>query len=117
MSKKLDWIIKQKYATKKDISFNRCVNKNREYVSLTMRNNVSKTIAPTGYVIFAIDGERVYFSEATEEIGYKLSDKGTSGSVSTQIYNDDFTKFIRYHAGDYNIEYDFKNKLYFVDTE
>lgn len=73
---KLNWIKKQKYISKKDVSLNFCKNKNRAYTSIILRNGLKNTVAPSGYIVVAINGERLYFQRATQELGYKLSNKG-----------------------------------------
>lgn len=40
-------------------------------VSIIVRNQKEKLISKTGFISVAVSGERLYFKEETEQVGYK----------------------------------------------
>ncbi|WP_290776105.1 hypothetical protein [Anaerofustis sp.] len=115
--KKLKWQYKQISKTGEDCSINLCKAREREYVSIILRNGFADLIAPNGYAVCAVDGDRLYFKSENEKVGYKVVDKGANKSKSIQMSNPVINKFAKYHSGDFKIYFDVNNKIYFIDTE
>ena len=115
--KNLKWQYKQISKTEEDCSISLFKSNGREYVSIILRNGFADLIAPNGYAVCAVDGDRLYFKDENEKVGYKVVDKGVNKSKSIQMRNPVINKFAKYHSGDFKIYYDVKNKIYFIDTE
>lgn len=110
------WQYKNDNKSKEDCSINLFKSAGREYSSIIIRNNFANKIAPNGYMVCAINGDKMYFKAENDVVGYKLSNKG-SKSYNIQLRNKTINQFVKYHAGDYKILFDIKNNLYFIDTE
>lgn len=115
--KNLKWQYKKILRTEEDCSISLLKAKGREYVSIILRNGFADLIAPNGYAVCAVDGDRLYFKAENEKVGYKVCYKGVNKSKSIQISNPLINKFAKYHSGDFKMYYDVTNKLYFIDTE
>lgn len=115
----MNFITKSKHQSKMDISISVSSGKAKEKdcTYITVRNGKAKKISKTGYASVAIDGEKLYFREESEEVGYKLSNSRSISNPSIKITNGALAKWAATHSGDYMLEYDSTRKLYFVDTE
>lgn len=111
----MDFITKRKNTAYTDVSIS-VVGKKRITVNITIRNDVEDKISRTGYMSVAIVKDRLYFREDDESLGFKLS-KSSKSSVNTQIYNDSLIEWAKTHEGDYRLEYDKVEKLYYVNAE
>lgn len=111
----LNFIVKGKSYSKADVSIS-LVGKTKKQVSITFRNNADKKITNSGYITMAVLGERMYFKEANDVLGYYLSDSGKSNKFVC-IRNKSVEDFAATHSGDYWLQYDKDRRLYFVDTE
>ncbi|MBR1737036.1 MAG: hypothetical protein IJ736_08480 [Firmicutes bacterium] len=121
---KLDFIIKNRgftYASDEDVSITAGISKtkgrnDRHVVRFTFRNNADKKITHTGYLTVAILGERLYFKEMSEMVGYKLY-KNSKKNTYTGICNKGLFNWAVTHSGDYMLKFDRTIALYYVDTE
>ena len=87
----------------------------------TFRNEVYDDISPnTGCFVYAVVGSRIYFKEASSADGYtfttnnKKNDKrycSFSGKLHTPLY-----EFMKDKNGDYDMVFDGRNELWFIDT-
>lgn len=90
----------------------------------TFRNEVFDDIAPnTGCFVYAVVGSRIYFKEASSTDGYsftanKKSDKKAEkrytsfgGNLHHPLY-----EFMKDKNGDYDMVFDAKHELWFIDT-
>lgn len=112
----LKFITKKKDYPKEDVSIN-IVGKKEEVVSIILRNGKEKQISKTGFITVAVSGDRLYFKEETEQIGYKLTSKASRTTFQTSIRNDELLDYAITHSGDYYLAYDKKLKLWYIDAE
>lgn len=77
------------------------------------RNECFKKIAKSGYIVFAINNNKVYFNESTESRGFKLTNISKLGDKASFQCNGLKEPIV----GNYDLEYDKVNKLYFIDLE
>lgn len=85
----------------------------KERISFRFRNGVFKKITSTDYMVFAVVNNRIYFKESDKIKGFKLTGFGKeSDSCSIQA-----TGNYPVLEGNYLVEYDKKEHLYFVDLE
>lgn len=112
----LKFITKKKVYPNEDVSIN-IVGKKESVVSIIVRNQKEKLISKTGFISVAVSGERLYFKEETEQVGYKLTSKASKTTFQTSIRNDDLLDYAITHSGDYYLAYDKKLKLWYIDAE
>ena len=112
----LRFITKKKVLPKTDVSIT-IVGKKEAVVSIIVRNGKEKQITKTGYVSVAVSGDRLYFKEETEELGYKLTSKASKTTFQTSIRDDDLVDYAITHSGDYYLMFDKKLKLFYIDAE
>lgn len=116
MNEKLVFITKKNNTSKADVSIS-LYGKKKMATSIILRNNVDRSISKTSFLVVAVSGDRLYFREATEEEGYKISCTSSKTSKTTSIVDDALNEFALTHAGDYPLQYDKTLKLFYVDTE
>ena len=78
MSRKLNFITKQTSSSNRDVRLFREVREDDRTprVNFTLRNNAERKVGISGYTVVAFDGDRLYFSNSSETVAYKLSGKG-----------------------------------------
>ena len=112
--KTLDWISKRQNISEADVSITKVSNgTNKKQISFRFRNNCYNRITANLYVVYAVDGDRIYFGMSKDKSGFKLcfSDNKFSNGMfkTTSPFNLD--SFI----GDYDLEHDRELKLCFID--
>lgn len=110
---KLNFITKQTHRSRMDVSIT-LTGKNQQ-TNIVLRNGADRKITSTQHIAVAIAGERLYFREETPALGFKISAKGDNRAV--KFANNEINDWTATHAGDYPLEYDKENCLYFIDTE
>lgn len=102
------------------VNYSKDINKG-ERVTLTFRNNSWKRIAPhTSTIAWAISGDRLYFQETPEKIGYKLTKVREGENKYLQLAGKKRQKEIKWakkHAGQYALNWDEARGLYYIDAE
>lgn len=112
----LNFITKQKNCTrsKEDVSIS-LTGKKKLSTSIILRNNADRKLTKSGYVVVAIDKDRLYFKESHQNEGYKLSTKAMTTSTFA-INSEELNDFALTHSGDFPLLYDKENKLYYIDA-
>lgn len=88
-----------------------------ERVNLTLRNGVNKKLSTTEYVMFGIDGDRLWFAQGDSRTGYKMSKSNHSDQITTsQSQVPEFLEWAHHHIGDYTLNRDSSSGLYFIDA-
>ncbi len=81
------------------------------------RNDTAKKISKKGYVVYAITNNRIYFNEAEKNIGLKMTTNNTKcGNHYVQINNEDDALKIWDFIGDYELKFDAKRRLYYIQN-
>jgi len=79
---------------------------------ITLSNRWGDTISKTGCVKVGIDGSKVYFKDSVN--GYKLDKSGESSRL--YVRSDELLAIARERGGDYPLNKDKVNGLWFVET-
>ena len=77
-------------------------------------NKSGERISKTGYVMFGIDGNRLYFCEADKISGFKLTVQN-SENCCAQATDKMLVDWISKHIGEYSLNQDSKSGLYYVE--
>jgi len=92
-------------------------NCKRERAMVHFHNFAAKRISNSNYVMFGIDGDRLYFAESDSTSGFKMSAKCEDKRMATsQISDDKFVEWAREHRGEYTLHQDAGSGLYYIDT-
>lgn len=94
--------------------------KSRDYTTMNMsfRDGIEKTITKTGYIMFGVCKNRLYFKETSDNEGYKVTSKGgTTASTSMHIGSDAEKVFAPYAKHEFHLKYDDFQELYYVELE
>ena len=115
---KLDWIIKGKCNLKEDVSITYVSRTDKKDVcNITFRNLVNKKITKTQYIEVAIVGNRMYFRETNEKLGFKISKKQDGINGYCSIRDRRALEFAKYNSGEFNILYDKENELFYIEND
>lgn len=113
----MEWITKLKAASlsNADVSITKTAksNKNKIRYALRFRNMSYAKITTTKKIVYALSGSKLYFKEGNEREGFSLNGfniDNTACSTMFTLLNDEY-------CGDYKLEYDKAEKLYYIDTE
>lgn len=112
--KTLNWISKKQNISEADVSISKVSNgNNKKQTSFRFRNNRYNRITANLYVVYAVDGSRIYFDMSTDKSGFKLCihDNNFSNAMFKTVSPFNLDSFI----GDYCLEYDRELKLCFID--
>lgn len=111
------WIGKQKrfFGGEADVSAHVGKSNKREIASFTFRNDCWKKF-DAGYIMFGIDGDRLWFAGADNTTGYKLS-TAASGCINRYAQCNDpaLVEWVHNHLGDYELHRDTKSQMCFID--
>ena len=114
-----NWITKSKNnGCKADVTISVTKDKrnNKKFVSFIIRNKKYNNLTQTGYVVVAVSSTRLYFGQSTEKDGYKITNKGgTTGCFG--IKNDTLVEWAHDAAGNYELEFNPKYKLFYIDKD
>ena len=112
---KLNWISKQETYSSADISIKVYRQKNSCVGGIIFRNKSDLAIGNNGYIQVAIDDNRLYFRQSNEKDGYHVNNKSGNSTKGLRIVNEQFYDFCKRYKGDYEMKYDRKNGLYFIE--
>lgn len=120
----LVWIRKTRgytYAGTRDImlSVNRGSGKvagEKDRVSVHFYNKVNEQIAPGNYILFAIDGDRLYMQAGEEKEAFKISSSAKSSKFA-QVSDPVFVDWVRNRIGNYSLYQDSKSGLYYIEAK
>ena len=115
---KFNWIEKGHYSPKgmrgADLTItNSCKQAKKERISFRFRNGSYKKITQTNHIVFSIIPNKIYFKESDENKGFKLTGHGKNNDSCSFQATGNYPTL----EGDYAMEYDKKEGLYFVDLE
>lgn len=121
----LIFITKKAHRAETDVSINTTYSKDRKNnsVSIIFRHDVETliTMKKSEYIIVALLGERIYFRYATQDEGYKLSDRGGKKhnryTSITESSSPAFFSFVEKHTGDYPLKYDKDRNLHYIECD
>ena len=88
----------------------------KERVGITIRNKQYEHFK-SGYVMFGIDGDKLYIAEASFDVGYKMSKANTADARYIQVMDNAFVEWAHNHIGDYRLDQDSKSGLYYINAE
>lgn len=116
----MDWIVKNHSKTTTSFDPQVVVSKanvnSKPNVCFRFRKNCHERIVGSNpYVIIAREGTRIYFKESSPRYGWKLS-HSASKTYFFKLHEKQFP-FNENDYGEYNLEYDSKVGLYYIDTE
>lgn len=120
---KLNFITKKRTRTSEDdldVSIkvtNSKEERKRDYVQFAFKNNCFRAISDTGFVVVAIEGNRLYFKGETKELGFKLSKSTKETNRFTRIKDDNLTIWVKDRQGEYPLLFDKEHHLFFIETE
>ena len=86
----------------------------KEKANFLFLEHVAQIISERGYIQIAIDGDRMYFKDTSQSIGFKLVGR-ESGNRYCYITDKRIINYVREHEGDYEVKFDEKYKLYFIE--
>lgn len=110
--KNFNWVKKSSNRTQSgaDVSLT-CVKGHEGMAThITFRNNIFLRISKTDHFVFAVDGNRIYFNEASKREGYKAYNKKNLNNRYVKV-STNLPEFI----GDYKLEWDSKEGLNYID--
>lgn len=114
----ISWVIKSKgyYSGKADIDIHISKSKGKERMAITIRNGCHKKF-DSEFIVFGIDGDRLWFAPADASNGYKMS-IATSHSDNRYVQCTDETlvTWAHDHVGNYRLSKDVESGLHFVDA-
>ena len=84
-------------------------------VVIHFRNMASKRVAKSGYTVVAIDGDRLYFSNASETVGYKLFGSSQCDTRTIQILDKRLANWAETRVGNYYLEFDEELNYWYID--
>lgn len=109
----MEWIGKSKSRGfgVKEVSITMQKAKERKQTSFRFGNNCFLRISKSGYIVFALVGNRIYFKESTDKVGYRLTAR-TNEAVcfKTNVQLDNF-------VGDYDLKWDSKERLNYIEKK
>lgn len=111
----LNWISKQETYSSADISIKVYQQKNSYTGGIIFRNKSDIAITSNGYIQIAIAENRLYFRKSDVKDGYHVNSKGGNSTKALRIVNEQFYDFCKKYKGDYKLEYDKKNDLYYIE--
>lgn len=111
-----EWITNRKTPIDADVSITMVkAGKNREQMSFRFRNNSYLKITNNLYIVYAVHGNRIYFTASDKQKGFRLSFE--HGKFETGVFKNkpniktDMSRFI----GDYDLLYDRELQLCYID--
>ena len=111
---------KKPYKTRMDVDVYMSVIKRKDSndaVTITFYNGSEKKITNGDYIVFAIDGDRMYLNGDVNNItGWKLSDC-PNNHRRLYISRDNLLEFVKANRGYHNLSYDKDRELYYIDCE
>lgn len=121
MAADLNWYVKQKAsrnnATECDLflSVSSDKNKKAKAVYVTFYNQSWQQITESGYLVFAVRGNKVYFKEADPSCGYKLSHASANTDVLNVRIGANLHDALMRHRGPYIMFKDKELGLYYIE--
>lgn len=91
---------------------------NRNRVSITVRNRCERKIALGGYTVVAIEKNRLYFSNANQSIGFKLTKSNTHSENSNYqicISDTSLVKYATRYRGSYDLLFDKELNYWYIE--
>lgn len=110
----MQWITKLKSANLSDADISITKTKSKEgkiRFCVRFRNTSFNKITTNRKIVYAVNGKRIYFKQGDGRNGFSLNSfnvDNTSCSTMFSLLDDE-------HAGDYMLEYDKAEKLYYID--
>lgn len=92
------------------------ISKKCERARMTFYNKWDQTISKSGYVVIAVDGNRMYFKESTFRDGWLFTKTNYENTKYLSIKNDIIYKWIDDGGiGSYEFRYDDEVGLYYIE--
>lgn len=112
----MEWIVKKHVRTratmiKNDIVVRTIGQHGIKKTTISFYNNSHLKISQSLYIVCALSGNRLYFKQESMQNGYKLSASGNN--VKRFVMPQAGEQF---GVGDYNLEFDVKMGLYYIDS-
>ena len=89
-------------------------NKRGERVCIHFYNKSAKRVTQTGYLMFGIDGDRLYFCSTDSVSGYKVSSKAYQDTGVVQSSDSTLVEWAKTRRGSYTLHQDSKSELYYI---
>ena len=85
-------------------------------VCIHFHNKSAQRITKTGYVMFGLDGDRLYFCEADNISGYKITMKEKYDNGTAQISDTTLMNWVAPRRGAYSLHQDARSGLYYIQV-
>lgn len=101
---------------KKDASIFVSISKKQNKARFTFYNKWAEVISKSGYVVIAVDENRIYFKESTEFDGWFMSKTNYANTRVVSISNEKIYKWIEDGGiGSYEFRHDDELNLYYIE--
>ena len=88
----------------------------KQRVLIHFHNKSGERITKTGYAAFGIDGDRLYFVEADNTEGFKISTAKNEHNGNTQVSDEAFVEWAKSRRGAYALHQDSKSGLHYIQA-
>lgn len=114
----INWVSKSKQYTRgdADVQVGVTTYKGKRLGSIIIRNNLYKKF-DSDYVMFGIDGSRLYFKSCTKSEGYKMSETVSNYNRYIKASDATFSDWCSTHRGEYSLQYDIELGLNYIETD
>ena len=85
-------------------------------VCIHFHNKSAQRITKTGYVMLGLDGDRLYFCEADNVSGYKITMKEKYENGTAQISDTTLMNWVSSRRGGYTLHQDAKSGLHYIQA-
>ena len=116
----INWVTKQRgyYPGADDIDIHIGKSNGRERMAMTIRNGVHEKFG-SEYLVFGIDGDRLWFAESDATYGYKMTTAGKNNPNENRyvsVMDESLVSWAHNHIGAYRLDRDVKSGLCYVDA-
>lgn len=88
----------------------------RQRVMIHFHNKSGDRVTKTTYVAFGIDGDRLYFIEADNHEGFKITKGKSEYNGTCQVSDESLLEWARIRRGSYTIHQDSKSGLHYIQA-
>lgn len=113
------WVTKTKVRVKEEddivISLANPSKQKPTRATIHFYNYTSMKVTGTEYVMYGIDGDRIYFAESDNISGFKLTTQTENRIAISQVTDPKFVEWCRAHIGGYKLRLDSSSGLYYAE--
>lgn len=113
----ISWVTKSKpyMRANDDVQIGVSNVKGRPTGSIIIRNNLYKKF-DSEYLMFGIDGTRLYMKASDSKSGYKMCDTTSAWNRYVKVHDSTFADWCSNHRGNYSLSYDTELGLNYIET-